>query len=178
MRLVFCFFLILNVVPAFSSQGDPGAARPLEIPHDYIKFMQNRQAYQELIPGSLAPTDNEARVFNQFADRGVHLFLTSDQIKATPLGRTADTLQNTLKTDLDLEGERTRHLFSFQILALQTSAQVKYTGWLDAHILMDFHHQRSQMELTSHIAQNRTLFLTHTNIPDAYSTMLGVRVPF
>ncbi len=178
MKLIFAVLLFIFAVPALSRQKGADVAKPLQIPMEYIRFQQNRQAYQEMIPSGLSATSSEAQVFNKFADRGVQLFFTSDQIKSTPLGRTADSLQDTLKTDLDLGTARTRHLVSFQILALQSSAQVKYSGWLEALFNMDFQRHSSQMELTSQMTQTRTLFLTHVQIPDSTSTLVGVRVHF
>ncbi len=182
------FILILSTIcPARSygqitykmpMDGDSKHLQKLQIPQDYIDYVNNRTHYTEIIPADLQPTQSEAAVFNRFADRGVQIILSSEQMKATPLGRTADTVQNTLKTDFEAESAEIKHHFSFQILALQSAAQFKYSGWLDAIANIDLGGQRSELEFSNQLSRLRTIFLNYNTNPDYSSTLAGMRVKF
>ncbi len=83
---------------------------------------------------------SESTVMTRIADKGFNLWFNSSAMKATTLGRMAETAQEKLKTDVVVPASSPKgvsHKFSFRVEAFQALAKMEYTGWLKAAVNYD-----------------------------------------
>lgn len=113
----------------------------------------DEQTMEKLVPLDLDP-EKENDIALRIADRGFQMWFESPQIQSSIVGRSANTVQKKLKTDVVLKPEEPlgiEHKFTFQLMALQSMARLQYAGWLNAAFNYDAKASASILELSDKI---------------------------
>jgi hypothetical protein len=171
MKHLVCLLIILCLPPVAFSKVPRNSTKPVVFPEKPVDDGITERDVEKLIPLDLNP-DLDATVPARIADRGVQLWFDSPLIQSSLLGRTANTVQKKLKTDVVLapaDPAGIEHKFSFQLLAAQTMARLQYAGWLNAAFNYDAKAASSMLEFSDKVF-NKDMFL---NVKKSSSENVG-----
>ena len=131
-----------------------------------------------VIPTDMSSSNDTAYVATRIGDKAVQAWFKSPTVKNSQIGRTADTVQENLKTEVSVGGQdptKTAHKFTFQVLALQAISQLRYSGWLNAALDFDARAHETRLELTEKLWSNKDLVFSHTAKADQGLSAVGLR---
>jgi hypothetical protein len=131
-----------------------------------------------IIPTNLEATGNGDIVAQKVGDFAITNYLNSPLVKNSSVGRTAQKVQDTMKTEMVLGGEeegRVDHRFTFQILALQSVSRVQYKGWLNAELNFDGRAQQTNFEISEKVWKNKDFVISHTANHEQDLSSVGLR---
>lgn len=88
---------------------------------------------KKIIPLNMSPTDDEGSVAQQVLDHSLQSWIDSPVVQKSNIGRSAKTVEKSLRADVELGDPKSdiKHVLSFQMLAFQSTAMIKYRGLLD-----------------------------------------------
>jgi len=141
--------------------------QPLAVPmaNENATDKISQKDVEKIIPMDIPQTSDMGVVVTKIADRSVQTWFNSAQVQASAIGKTANTVQKSMGTDIVVKSNEPRaieHKFSMNILALQAMAKFQYTGWLNAVFNYDAKAAESMVEFSDKIF-NKDLFVNHTS---------------
>jgi hypothetical protein len=162
----------------FGNNQEPSLSPELIDSYNKVKAREKPFDVQTVIPTSLAPTDNSNAVFSKIADQSISSFFNSAQVRATPFGKTATTVEQKMKQDLVVQSGETQHKFTFQVQAFQALAKIDYTGFTNARLKYEGHSAAIGLEVFEKITKDKELVLEQLNKPDDRVSSVNVRWNF
>lgn len=177
----FVSFLLLLVCSSCWGQVDLKTTKRIVIPEDKYTPKITTEDVAKIVPTDLKQGDSEETVISRIADRGISMWFNSASMRATTIGRIAETTQEKLKTDVIVPAsseEGTSHKFSFRIEAFQALAKLEYTGWLKAAINYDAKISETDISIKEKIFANKDLTLSHKGNSKQALSMIGVAWTF
>lgn len=158
------------------------AMKPVIFPEKIKDNSATYEDYVRLVPTDIQGSQSETYVATKFADQAMQNFLNSPQVKNSSVGKTANTVQNAMKADVDLGGGPTasdpkavHHKVSVQYLALQSQTKVAYSGWTNATLRMDARARETGVEISNKVFHDKDLVLNHTKNAVEAKSSVGVR---
>jgi hypothetical protein len=149
------------------------------------KIKDNSTSYEDfvrIVPRDIHNSDSPVYVATKFGDQVMQNFLNSPQVQSSQVGRTANTVQNAMKADVSLgatpsasDPKGVNHKLSFQYMALQAQARLKYSGWTNAAYSHDAKAKQSDVEVSEKIFKNKDLVLNYTKNETEVRNSVGVR---
>jgi hypothetical protein len=121
------------------------------------------------VPDYIPPSQSEAEVMKFFGDKMIQNWLSSTAVKNSSFGKAASSVEQAMKVEASIAGAPANsgeksidHKFSFQYMALQSSAKMEYKGWTQAHFRHDSRIGETAVELSERVFKNKDLVLNHT----------------
>ncbi|UOF00034.1 hypothetical protein [Bdellovibrio reynosensis] len=181
MKFFVPFLLLLVCATGWGAQVDLRTTKRIIIPEDKFTPKITTADVAKVVPTDLKAGASQETVISRIADRGISLWFNSAAMRATTLGRIAETTQEKLKTDVELPAaseEGVSHKFSFKIEAFQAMAKLEYTGWLKAAINYDAKIAETDISIKEKIFANKDLTLSHKGNSKQALSMIGVAWTF
>jgi hypothetical protein len=162
----------------FGNKQEPSLSPELIDSYNKVKASQKPFDLGTVIPSSLAPTDDSSAVFSKIADQSISSFFNSAQVRATPLGKTATTVEQKMKQDVTMHSGEIEHKFTFQVQAFQALAKIDYKGFTNATLKYEGHRSAMGLEVYEKITKDKELVLEQLNKPDDRVSSVNVRWNF
>ena len=131
-----------------------------------------------MIPTGMQPTADSNRVFSQVADQSVSSFFSSAQVRSTPFGKTATTVEQKMKQDVTLHSGEIEHKFVLRVQAFQALAKIDYTGYTNATLRYQARESSVDLEVFEKITKTKDLVLGQLNKPNDRISSVQVRWNF
>lgn len=151
---------------------------PVKFPHEMREGFTQKDM-QKLIPLDMQPTDNANYVATRIGDKAVQAWLNSPAVKNSAMGKTAKQVEGAMKTEVaisqDAGPQKINHRFMFQVQAFQSTAMMKYRGWVNANATYDARARASVVEVTEKVWKDKDVTLSHTASNTEDISALGVR---
>src|SRR5690606_29365503 len=109
------------------AQVDLATTQPIHVP-EVKSTAWTQEDVSKVIPTDISVSSDSGYVATRIGDHAIQNWLNSPEIRNSKLGRTADMVQETMKTEMTVAGDdvdETQHKFTFQVLALQAISQLK-----------------------------------------------------
>lgn len=177
MRFVISFLFLISIQCLCWARVDLHSTKILIIPEDKVTPKVTSADVAKIVPLDLRQGDDESTVLTRIADRSISMWFNSAAVKATTLGRIAETAQEKLKTDVIVPASSPKgvsHKFSFKVEALQALAKLEYTGWLKAAINYDAKTSNTDILLKDRIFSNKELIVSHKASKEQGLSMVGL----
>ncbi len=132
----------------------------------------------KVIPTDLQNSNDAGFVATRIGDHAFQAWFKSDAVKNSPVGRTAETVQETLKTEVAIKSDdkdAVEHKFSFQVLALQAISKIKYSGWLNAAVDYDGRSNEAKLEISEKLWNDKDFIISHTAKAEQGLSAVGLR---
>ncbi len=132
----------------------------------------------KVIPTDMKGSDDAGYVATRIGDQAFQSWFNSPSVRNSSIGRTANTVQESLKTEVSLKGNdetAVEHKFTFQVLALQAISQLRYSGWLNAALDFDARAHQTKLEVSEKLWNNKDLVFSHTASADQGMSAVGLR---
>jgi hypothetical protein len=163
----------------FYGQNGKSLSPELIATFNQIKASEKPLDLAQLIPLDMIPSDNSSQVFSQVADRSMTNFLNSPEVRATSFGRTATSVENSMKKEIVLgSAQSVQHKFNFNVQAFQTVAQVQYTGVTNAAVKYKISESKLAVEIFEKIKGGKDIVLSHISSPVDRISQLSLRWNF
>ncbi len=139
---LFTFLSIIGLASLITGTLSSYAARPPQttlLNSDIIHAPEALQSplteVKNYIPLDLEPTQNTHRVTKKIVDHSVNHVVTP-YLKKTNLGKVTAKIEKKLSTQIEIKDDDSEinHKFNVQLLALQSIAQMKYSGLVSAKL--------------------------------------------
>lgn len=138
--------------------------------------------YVRLVPSNLQPTAEGTDVAIRFGDQALQNLLNSPQVKNSAMGRSAAKVENAMKTEVSIAPPAPNkgpnpidHKISFQVLALQSQARMKYKGWAEATVTHDIRVRETDVEISEKLFRNKDVFIKQTTTTSENRSSVGIR---
>lgn len=177
MKTIISFLFLLGFTIPCLGKVDLNSTKPLIIPEDKVTPKITNADVAKIVPNDLNEDDDASAVVTRIADKGISLWFNSAAVKATSIGRFAETAQEKLKTDVSLppsDPEGVTHKFSFRIEALQAAARLEYVGWLKAAVNYDAKASSTDIYFKEKVLQNKDLIVSHKATKQQDLSMIGL----
>jgi len=117
----------------------------------------------KVIPTELQPGEDQNEIGLKIADRSANSITQGDFFRQSDIGRAANAVQNSLKTEMSLGGGEghTTHNIQMQVLAFEQKAFIRYAGF--THFKMTYLNYKNDLDLevSEKIGDNTDFVLTH-----------------
>ena len=133
---------------------------------------------EKFVPTDLEAGSSGSQIMARMADRSLQTWFNSEAVQSSMVGQTANSVQQTMKLDAQVKAKEIEHKFSMNFLALQASAKVEYTGYLNASLLHNAGAQQTDIQLSEKVLNNKKLYVNHSVKPTAQLSVLGVSWSF
>lgn len=158
----------------FSRGLDASAIRPIE-----SSRVTRSEDVARVIPANMEPTSNGGLVATQILDHSINNWLNSEAVRSTSLGRTAHSVEKSLKTDVSFGGaepQAVKHNLRFQMKAAQTQALLEYSGLTTAQFTYSMAQNKKDLELREPLPGLSTqLVFNHTLTQEDRRETLSLR---
>lgn len=171
------FLLLIGFSGICQAKVDLKSTKRLIIPEDKVTPKITSEDVAKVVPTDLKAGDSESTVITRIADRGFSLWFNSAAMKATTIGRIAETAQEKLKTDVVVPAASPKgvsHKFSFKIEAFQALAKLEYTGWLKAAVNYDAKASATDISFKEKVFHNKDLIVSHKADKQQDLSMIGL----
>lgn len=136
----------------------------------------------QVIPLDMHPTNNQAQVFSQVADRSMSTFINSKTVRESYLGKTATVVEKKMKQELVIgnsdDPKAVQHKLNFAMQAFQATAQVEYTGVTNAALKYKIDESKLALEIFERVNQGQDLVVSHTVTPGDKLSQVSFRWNF
>jgi hypothetical protein len=153
-----------------------------ELLYTYQKLKAEQKPFDvsQVLPSDLTPTNDSNLVFSKIADRSLSSFFNSEQLRATPIGRTATQVEQKMKQDISIKANKIEHKFTFQIQAFQTIAKIDYRGLTNASLKYQASNSTMGLEVFDRLprTKNKDLVISHVANNTERISSLSVRWGF
>lgn len=175
---------VLSFIPMFLLALPCGAkvelskTVPVALPSAKMRTAYWAKDIDKLLPTDVTEDDDANHVMMRVGDNFIQRWLSSPEVASSPAVRVANTVQNSMKSEVNIAGDEDSpidHKMSFQLLALQTAAKVEYKGWLNAAWNYDMRGGVSMVELSERMWRNKDLTLSHTANQTEDISSVGIR---
>lgn len=139
-----------------------------------ILVEQQQLDMAKYIPYSNLPQNSSGEIVSgRIVRKTLKTFLDAEQLSNAPIVRGAATVQNSLGTSMGT----TEHQFSFRINAIETQAEVKYKGLVEAKLSYQLNTLDTQFELAKQLGA-QTYAYTHSQTSEGFANNLAVSWSF
>jgi hypothetical protein len=147
--------------------------------YNYVKSTEKPFDMVQLVPTDLSPTSDSSAVLSQVADRSLSTLLNSSEMRATPIGRTATSVEQKMKQEVVVSGGGpVQHKFTFQVQAFQAIARVDYKGFANASLKYKASESSLALEIWEKVTRTRDLVVSHISKPQDRVSSVGMRWNF
>jgi prophage DNA circulation protein len=132
----------------------------------------------KVIPTDMKSSSDAGFIATKIGDRAAQAWLSSASAKDSSLVRTANKVQNSMKSEISVKGQQTNsveHKFTFQFLAFQAVTQLRYTGWLNAAIDFNARANETKFEITQKMFTNKDFVVSHIANSEQGLSSIGLR---
>lgn len=171
---------VLVLVKPSSLFGPTGAALSPELIDTYRKIKASETHFDasQVIPEGMTPTEDAGLVFSKIADRSFSSFFNSAQMRSTPLGKTATTVEKKMKQDVTVESDGVKHKMTFQYQAFQGLAKIDYSGLANASLKYQARESILNFEVYEKLSKSKELVLGQMSSPADRVSSVNVRWNF
>ncbi|MCE3009899.1 MAG: hypothetical protein LW875_04730 [Proteobacteria bacterium] len=152
------------VKPSQIFYGQDGEGISPDLVANFNQFAKvNPLDASQYIPVSLRPEMGTREVMSKIADRSMSTWFQSDQVQNSFLGRTANNVEETVRSEVQLGGhdEKTHHKLNFELKAFQSQAMVKYTGFANASLTYQLINSSVGLEVSEKVSQEVQMIFSH-----------------
>ena len=157
---------------------DMRGTKPLIIPVDRYTPQVTQKTVSNWVPTNMAPSSDQNQVMARIADRSFSSWFNSPEVKATTLGKTAQTVQENMKADVEVPATSpagVKHKFSFRVEAFQALAKLEYTGWTKCVFDYDAKSSSSEVQLSEKLFDNKDLVVSHKSSSEQDLSFVALR---
>lgn len=134
--------LYLNPYYPKYTEQDQAPLLEASLQQDLVSFAERRERTQkiwtEYMPVDPLLVEKDTVVLRRILDRTSARLIKSDFFKKSKLGRTANTVKESMETNLEFQDEKNiSHNFDFKIAAFQGQAFIQYSGYTKAQLRYD-----------------------------------------
>ncbi len=171
---------VLVLVKPSNLFGPSGEGLSPELIDNYNKIKASEKPFDaaQVIPEGMTPTEDSGLIFSRIADRSVSSFFNSAQMRATPLGQTATTVEQKMKQDVTVESAGIQHKMTFQVQAFQGLAKIDYSGLANATLKYQSRESIVGLEVFEKITKTKELVIGQLNKPDDRISSVNLRWNF
>lgn len=180
-RLLVSLLSFFGPSPLASAKVRLSQTKPVPIPTAYFSPNPTSKDVEQYVPLDMEHSQSSTYVAGKVGDKTLNHVWNSPAVKNSSVGRSASAVEKKMRTDVVVKAadpSQIDHKISFSVEALQTTAKVKYSGWVDG--TMDYNPGRrtSTAQISEKIMANKDLTLSHTASTDGDVTSLGVKWNF
>lgn len=131
-----------------------------------------------VIPSDMAPSNDTKYVTSHILDHSLRNFFKSPEVRNTPLGRSAQQLENLVEQDISFGGtekDSVKHVVKFSVKPMESKAQLNYTGFVKAQLSYQVSQQQLNLEVFQTVASATDLVATHSDSPLDRRDVLSLR---
>jgi len=134
----------------------------------------------QYIPVSLKPEMGTREVMGKIADRSLSTWLQSEQIQSSLIGRTATTVEESVKTEVQIGtlNDKVHHRLNFELKAFQSQAVVKYSGFADASLSYQIANSSVGFEVSEKVSSEIQMIFSHVAKSDSKISAVSWRWEF
>ncbi len=173
---------VMQIQPTHLAGTDSaGASISAELIANYKQMKASEKPIDTslLIPTDMSPSDDSSQVFSKVADKSATHFFNSPEIRGTAFGRTATSVENSLKKEVVFsQSNSTQHSFKFNFQAFQTLAEVQYKGFTNAALKYKANESKVALEIFEKIMGGKDVVLSHVMSPRDRLSQLSLRWNF
>ncbi len=138
----------------------------------------NNDDIAKVIPKDMKSSNDSSKVAAQILDKSLTSFFNSDAVRHSEIGATAHNVENKIQKDVVIGGSEPgtiKHVFKFRIKAIQSEAQIAYTGIVNAQYSYKVIQRKSDLEFNRDLTSRTKLVFNHIDQPDERTDMVSVR---
>lgn len=127
--------------------------------HDVINFDVSK-----VISTNMQPSNDSSAVFAQIFDRSASYVVSRPEFRNTSLGRTTTQVEHAMKQEVvvNTDPSGVQHKVNFNIQALQTCAQLQYSGVMKAAVKYTISNSTLGLEVAEKVFSNKDLVLSQS----------------
>lgn len=147
-----------------------------------LKKEETKVDLSKFIPLDMAPCKSSQTVAIRMADQTMQTMFNSVEFRQSPLGSTTVAVQESLKTEVNLQrpegNQQVDHKLQMSLQAFQRYAQIKYSGIGSAALKYFVDSSKVAMEVSEKLSKNQSLVLTHSQAPTGKYSQVSVLFEF
>ncbi|CAN5584726.1 hypothetical protein BH10BDE1_BH10BDE1_34380 [soil metagenome] len=135
--------------------------------------------YGLILPASLSPASDAGGISAQILDRSMTSFFNIASIKNSFVGRTAETVEKKMKTEIALGGsepDSIQHNLKFQMKASEARASMEYRGITNADLSYSIASRKTNLEIYEKLTNGSNLVYTHSDEPSDRRDVVSLRL--
>lgn len=144
---------------------------PVEVSNPFI----SADTSQKIQPRSVANGASASAIVSQIADNSFSLWWDTSPIRNTQVGRAAEKVEKSMKTEVSYKTNRVEHKISFKVLAMQALAKLEYKGWVNAAINYDARAAKTEAEVSEKIGAKQDVVISHAFTPGGNKSQVAWR---
>ncbi len=144
--------------------GEETLSRELVEVYDYMKTQNTSDIeYGKLVPAGLQSVQDANLAVGKIADQSLQYWWNNSGAKDTPLGKNVNTIENSLKTEVDLGSQGSlKHKLNLVYDAFQTQARMKYEGYTSAEMFYQARDSSMGLQMINKLGNNKDLIFGET----------------
>ena len=173
-KLFLLSFLVLACQPAWS-QVHLKKTQNLVMPADVSNPFMSAETSQKIQPLTVSSGASATVIASQIADNSFSLWWDTSPIRNTGVGRAAEKIEKSLKSEVAYKVNRVEHKISFKVLAMQALAKLEYKGWVNAAINYDARAAKTEAEVSEKISAVQDVVISHAFTPAGNKSQVAWR---
>lgn len=166
--------LLFACQPAWS-QMQLNKTQNLIMPADVSTPFMSAETSQKIQPRAVANGASASAIVSEIADNSFSLWWDTSPIRDTQVGRAAEKVEKSMKTEVSYKANRVEHKISFKVLAMQALAKLEYKGWVNAAINYDARTAKTEAEVSEKISAKQDLVVSHAFMPTGNKSQVAWR---
>ncbi|MFN7262975.1 MAG: hypothetical protein ACK5UJ_04150 [Pseudobdellovibrionaceae bacterium] len=169
------------VKPSQIFYGQDGEGISPDLVANFNQFQRSEKVdMSQFIPLSLKPQMGTREVMSKIADRSVSTWLHSDQVQESFLGRTANSVEESVKTEVQFgtPNQHLHHKLNFELEAFQSQAVVKYSGFANASLSYQLLDSSVGFEVSEKVSREVQMIFSHVAKSDSEISAVSWRWEF
>lgn len=167
--------LALAISQSVWSQSHVRKTQNLIMPSDVSQPFLSAETSQKIQPRSIVTSDSATSIASQIADNSISLWWENSPVRNTAVGRAAEKVEKSMKTEVSYKTNRVEHKISFKVLAMQALAKFEYKGWVNAAINYDARAERTEAEVSEKIGAKQDVVVSHVFTRDENKSQVAWR---
>lgn len=173
-KLFLLSVLVLAYQPAWS-QVHLKKTQKLIMPADVSNPFMSAETSQKIQPRSVGNGASASAIASQIVDNSFSLWWDTSPIRNTQVGRAAEKVEKSMKTEVSYKTNRVEHKISFKVLAMQALAKLEYKGWVNAAINYDARADKTEAEVSEKISAEQDVIISHAFTPGGNKSQVAWR---
>lgn len=166
--------LVLASQPVWS-QVHLNKTQNLIMPVDVSNPFMSAETSQRIQPRSVANGASASTIVSQIADNSFSLWWDTTPIRNTEVGRAAEKVEKSMRSEVAYKVNRVEHKISFKVLAMQALAKLEYKGWVNAAINYDARAAKTEAEVSEKIGAKQDVVISHAFTPGGNKSQVAWR---
>ena len=147
----------------------------LIMPTDVSNPVMSAETSLKIQPRSVSNGASATAIASQIADNSFSLWWDTSPIRNTQVGRAAEKVEKSMKTEVSYKTNRVEHKISFKVLAMQALAKLEYNGWVNAAINYDARADKTEAEISEKISAEQDVIISHAFTPGGNKSQVAWR---